>query len=108
MNTIEKIKNAFETIANSLPIDSVKFVELFNELTNCEMIYDIMPTLLKKDSISENIELRVYYAKDRVYCIENGIEIEYAVYAKVIDIFDKYRTVTTVLSYKLIDIANER
>jgi hypothetical protein len=104
MQMIEKIKNAIEKISESLPINADKFVEMFYDLTQCEISYDITPSMEKEYSLSENIDLRVYNAKDRVYCIENGIEKEYIVNVKVMDIFDKYKTIAIILEYEVLSI----
>jgi hypothetical protein len=105
MNTIEKIKNALNDIVNNLPINSDKFVEMFNELTNCEMVYDVFAENIAFLKINKRFELRIYEVKDRVYCVENGVEKEYVIKARVTDIFDKQRTVAKILDYKVIDIS---
>jgi hypothetical protein len=107
-NKLNEIKKAFEIIANSLPINSEKFVEMFNELTSCEIEYDIFPKVERIERVTENKEHRIYYVKDRVYCIENNIEKDYIVEAKVVDVFDKYKTVAIIHEYKIQSIEQIR
>jgi hypothetical protein len=108
MNTIEKIKKALNAIIDNLPIDSDKLIEMFMDLTMCELEYDIYPRIEKTEKLSDNIDLRIYNAYDKVYCVENGIEKEYIVNAKVIDIFDKYKTIAMIVEYKVLNIEQVR
>jgi hypothetical protein len=108
MNTIEKIKNAFKIISNDLPVSADKFMEMFYDLTNCEIEYDLFPKVEKIERVYENRELREYIARDMVYCIENGVEREYVIEAKVIDYFDKYKTIAKTLDYKVLNITLAR
>ena len=107
-NKINEIRKAFEIIANSLPINSDKFVEMFYDLTQCEINYDLFPRIEKTEKLSESIELRAYVVHDRVYCIENGMEKEYIVNAKVIDVFDAFRTIAYIMNYKVFSIELNR
>lgn len=108
VNQIEKIKNALEIIENSLPIDADKFVEMFMDLTQCEIEYDIFPKVEKIERVSENEEHRIYYVKDRAYCIENNIEKVYVIDARVVDVFDKYKTIAKIQEYKVLNITLAR
>jgi hypothetical protein len=108
MNTIEKIKKALNAIIDNLPIDADKFMEMFYDLTNCEIEYDIFPKIERIERVSDNEEHRVYYAKDRVYCIENGVEKKYVINAKVIDIFDLQKTIAKIQEYKVLNIELSR
>jgi hypothetical protein len=101
MNTIEKIKNAFKIISNDLPVSADKFMEMLYDLTNCEIEYDLFPKVEKIERVYENRDLREYVARDRVYCVENGVEREYVIEAKVIDTFDTYKTVAIIHEYKI-------
>jgi len=101
---IEKIKNAFSMAIDRIPINSDKFNELVSELTRCVFEYDMFPKVEKIEKLCENIELRVFYPKDKLYCKD----IVFTVFAKVIDVVDNDKIVSTVLNYKLIDIAIER
>jgi hypothetical protein len=100
LSHIEKIKNAFETISNSFPINSDKFVEMFNDLTNCEIEYDIFPKTVAFLKLNKRFELRIYKVKDRVYCDEN----KFIINAKLTDVFDNQKTVSLVLDYKVFSI----
>jgi hypothetical protein len=100
VETIEKIKKAFEIIANSLPIDGYKFIEMFNDLTKCELEYDVFAKTITLLKLNKRFELRIYKVKDRVYCDEN----KFIINAKLIDIFDNQRTVSLVLGYKVFSI----
>jgi hypothetical protein len=108
MNIIEKIKNVIEKISEDFPINSDKFVEMFNDLTSCEIVYDVFAKNITFLKLNKRFELRIYRAKDKVYCIENGVEKEYLIRARVTDIFDKQRTVSIVLDYKVFRIEQIR
>ena len=108
MDIIEKIKNALNAIIDNLPVDAYKFVEMFYDLTQCEINYDLFPRIEKTEKLSESIELRAYVVHDRVYCIENGMEKEYIVNAKVIDVFDAFRTIAYIMNYKVFSIELNR
>jgi hypothetical protein len=108
LSKLSEIKNALSSIINSLPIDADKFMEMFYDLTNCEIEYDIFPKLEKIERVTENKELREYVARDRVYCVESGVEKEYIVEAKVVDIFDTYKTAAIIHEYKIQSIEQIR
>jgi hypothetical protein len=97
---IEKIKNVIDKISEDFPINSDKFVEMFNDLTNCEIEYDIFSKTVALLKLNKRFELRIYKVKDRVYCDEN----KFIINAKLVDIFDKYRTVSLVIDYKVLNI----
>jgi len=99
-----KIINAFKIISNNLPISADKLVDMFYDLTGCELVYDLFPTVERIEKVTKVEELREYVARDRVYCIENDIEREYVIEAKVIDIFDTYKTVAIIHEYKVLNI----
>jgi hypothetical protein len=107
-NKLNEIKNAFKIISNSFPINADKFVEMFNDLTKCEMVYDVFSKTITLLKLNKRFELRIYKAKDKVYCIENGVEKEYLIKARVTDIFDNQRTVSIVLDYKVFRIEQIR
>ena len=103
-----KIINAFKIISNNLPVSADKLVDMFYDLTGCEIEYDIFPKVEKIERVSENKELREYVARDRVYCVENGTEKEYIVNAKVRDYFDSYRTIAYIVKYEVLSIELKR
>ena len=105
---IEKIKNAFKIINGDLPVSADKFVDMFYDLTGCEIEYDIFPTVERIEKVTKVEELREYIVKDRVYCVENGVEREYVIEAKVIDTFDTYKTVAIIHEYKVLNIELKR
>jgi hypothetical protein len=103
LNLIERIRKALDIIQIRLPLKAEEFFNTFNELTDCEIEYDIMPKIELELKIDENIEFRVYHVRDRVYCSDK----EFAIEARVVDVFDSYKTISVVFRYDVMDIVGD-
>jgi len=104
IDTIEKIKNAFEILENRLPINAEKFVEMFYELTNCEIEYNIFVNPRTIMELSERFVLRIYEVEDRLYCNKD----KFIINVIVIDVYDNKKSVAWFLDYKPLSIRPNR
>jgi hypothetical protein len=103
LNMIERIRKALDIIQIRLPLKAEEFFNTLNELTDCEIEYDITPKVELEVKIAKNIEFRVYHVRDKVYCLDK----EFTVKANIVDVFDSYKTISVVFRYDVMDIVGD-
>jgi hypothetical protein len=97
-----EIRNAFETIANSLPLTSREFNELIRKITSCNFEYGDSFIEDSVSEITEDVMLYTIYAIDKLKCKDG----EFIVVAKVINV-DKGDFNQNIVMYDVISIISK-